>query len=110
MGGDADSEGGAGYYATSRWVVDLTKGTVMEGVDAAEAAVGIALPCDGVSANVTVVAGKCGQGKYSGGVPGSVFWGANELVEGFDTEFATLSRAVELEVDLVQNQDTVIIG
>ena len=40
----------------------------MEGVDAAEAAVGIALPCDGVPANVTMVVGRCGHGKYSSGV------------------------------------------
>jgi hypothetical protein len=46
--GDADSESGAGYYATSCWVVDLTNGMVMEGVDVAEAAVesrGLAMGC-----------------------------------------------------------------
>ena len=70
MGGDADSESSAGYYATSCWVVEPTNGTVMEGVDAAEAAVGIALQaCDGVPANVVVVVGRCGNGEYIGGVP-----------------------------------------
>jgi hypothetical protein len=91
VGRDANGEGGAVYYATSCWVVDLPNGTVMEGVDAAEAAVGIALPYEGARQC------DCGCGKV---------W-ARQIQR---REFATLSRAVELEVDVVQNQDTVIIG
>ena len=78
-----------------------------EGVDAAEAAVGITPPCDGVPVSVTVVTGRCGDGEDSGrfSLPRSVFWGARE---GFDhmyflTKFATLSRAVvELEVEVIR--------
>jgi hypothetical protein len=44
-----------------------------EGVDAPEAAVGIALPCNGVPANVTVVTGSCGHGEDSGGVLAASF-------------------------------------
>jgi len=74
-----------------------------EVVDAAEAAVGIALPCDRVPANVTVVLGRCGHSEDSGRVLAASFC----VLEGFDhmyflTGFTTLSWAVvELEVEVI---------
>ena len=44
-----------------------------EGVDEAEAAVEILLPCAGLPANVTVFVGKCGHGEDSGGVLAASF-------------------------------------